>query len=117
MSFAMVDTSISRGTLESASGLDVSSAAHMMGNAAFFAPDTVTSPSRGPPPLILSLSTGLPFLGRERAHRQRVDLLAHALAERRVDELVALDAAPAGELRGDDERLEVLSVADHFHVL
>jgi hypothetical protein len=56
MSFAMVDTSISRGTLESASGFGVSSAAHMMGNAAFFAPDTVTSPSSGPPPLILSLS-------------------------------------------------------------
>jgi len=52
----MVDTSISRGTLESASGFGVSSAAHMMGNAAFFAPDTVTSPSSGPPPLILSLS-------------------------------------------------------------
>src|SRR5689334_588858 len=59
----------------------------------------------------------LPFVGRECSHGERVDFLAHALAERRIDELVALDAAPAGELRGDDERLEVLPVADHFHVL
>src|SRR5258706_16303675 len=98
---AMVETSMSRGTLDSASGLVVSSAAHMIGSAAFFAPDTVTSPSSGPPPLILSLSTGFPFPGRERTHRQRVDFLAHALAERRVDELVALHAALAGELPAD----------------
>src|SRR4030095_3847676 len=79
--------------------------------------DTVTSPSSGPPPLILSLSTGLPFRGREGTHRQRVDLLAHALPERRIDELVALHAAPAGERLRDDERLEVLPVSDHFQVL
>ncbi len=38
---------MSRGTLESASGFSVRSAAHMIGSAAFFAPDTATSPSSG----------------------------------------------------------------------
>jgi hypothetical protein len=65
---AMVEMSMSRGTLESVSGFAVRSAAHMMGNAAFFAPETATSPSSGLPPVILSLSTGFPFLGRDGAH-------------------------------------------------
>ena len=97
----MVVTSRSRGTLVSASGFAVSSAAHMIGSAAFFAPETRTSPSSGRPPVIACqlIHRLLPLLGRERLHRQRVDLLAHALAERRVDELVALHAALAGELR------------------
>jgi hypothetical protein len=46
-----------------------------------------------------------------------VDLLAHALAKRRVHQLVPLDAVPAGELARNDERLEVLAIAEHFHVL
>jgi hypothetical protein len=46
-----------------------------------------------------------------------VDLLAHAFAERGVDELMALHAVAAGELVRDDQRLEVLPVADHFDVL
>src|SRR5689334_8577307 len=116
-SFAIVATSMSRGTLESSSGSAVRSAAHMIGRAAFFAPETATSPSSGRPPRIRSLSTGPPFVGRERAHRERVDLLAHAAAERGVDELVALHAAAARELRRDDERLEMLPVADDFDVL
>jgi hypothetical protein len=33
------------------------------------------------------------FGGRQRLHRQRMDLLAHALAERLVDALVSGDAA------------------------
>ena len=53
----MVATSMSRGTFESASGLLVSNAAHMIGSAAFFAPDTATSPSSGRPPRMRSLST------------------------------------------------------------
>jgi hypothetical protein len=89
----------------------------MIGSAAFFAPETRTSPSSGRPPRMRSLSTGAPFLWRERTHRKRVDLLAHALAERRIDQLVALHAAAAGELRGDDERLEMLAVARDFDVL
>src|SRR2546425_12491445 len=101
----MVRTSMSCGTLESRKGCSLSSAAHMIGSAAFFAPETRTSPSSGRPPRMRSLSTGAPLLRRERAHRQRVDLLAHALAERGVDELVALHPAAAGEFGGDDERL------------
>src|SRR5262249_7716738 len=58
-----------------------------------------------------------PFVRRECMHGERVDLFTHALAERRIHELVALNAAPAGELLGDDERLEVLSVADYLQVL
>ena len=46
-----------------------------------------------------------------------MDLLAHALAERRIDELVALHAAAPGELARNDERLEVLAVADYLQVL
>ena len=46
-----------------------------------------------------------------------MDFLAHALAERRVNQLMALHAAPSRELAGHDQRLEMLSVADHFHML
>ena len=46
-----------------------------------------------------------------------MDFLAHALAERGIDHLMALDAALAGELPADHERLEMLAVADHFDVL
>src|SRR5262245_2547509 len=114
----MVRTSMSRGTLPSLSGRSVSSAAHMIGSAAFLAPETVTWPSSGRPPVILSLSIGfLPFVRRECLHGECVDLLAHALAERGVDELVALHPAAPGELARNDERLEVLAVADHFQML
>src|SRR5204863_9561194 len=111
--FAIVRTCISCGTLESRKGCALRSAAHMIGSAAFFAPETRTSPSSGRPPRMRSLSTGAPLLRRERAHRERVDLLAHAIAERGVDELVALHPVAAGELLRDDERLEVLAVARH----
>ena len=49
-------TSRSRGTLASRSGADDSSAAHMIGSAAFLAPDTRASPRSGTPPWIASLS-------------------------------------------------------------
>src|SRR5256885_4217307 len=113
---AIVRTSMSCGTLARRSGSALRSAAHMIGNAAFFAAETRTSPSSGRPPRRRSLSTGAPLLGRERAHRQRVDFLAHALAERRVHELVALHAVAPGELGRDDQRLEVLAVAQDFEV-
>src|SRR5438445_11684553 len=116
-SLAMVRTSMSCGTLARRSGCELRSAAYMIGSAAFFAPETRTSPSSGRPPRMRSLSTGAPFLRREGAHRQRVDLFAHALAERRIDQLVALHAAAAGEFGGDDERLEMLAVARHLDVL
>src|SRR5437773_735833 len=116
-SFAMVRTSMSCGTLESRNGCALRSAAHMIGSAAFFAPETRTSPSSDRPPRMRSLSTGAPFLERERAHGERVDLLAHALTQRGIHQLVPLHAAAAGELGRDDERLEMLAIADHLHVL
>src|SRR5262245_675534 len=114
-SLTMVLTSRRCGTFESVTSSSVSSAAHMSGSAAFFAPETRISPDRGTPPWMMSLSTRR-FLRGERAHRQRVDLLAHALAERGVDELVALDAALAAKRLADDERLEMLAVACDAHL-
>src|SRR4051812_48960810 len=86
----MVRTSFSRGTLVNLTGSVDSSAAQRSGNAAFLAPEARISPPSLAPPVILSLSTArlLPLLRRERLHRQRVDFHAHAIAERRIDELV-----------------------------
>src|SRR5215467_4511227 len=105
----MVLTSRRCGTLESVSSSSVSSAAHMRGSAAFFAPETRISPESRAPPWMTSLS--IRFLGRERAHRQRVDLRSHALAQRRVHELVALDPALSTKRLAHDQRLEMLSVS------
>ena len=60
---------------------------------------------------------GGPLGGRQRLHRQRVDLLAHSIAERRVDALVAGDAARALELGRDDGGEEVAAVALDLEVL
>ena len=46
-----------------------------------------------------------------------MDLLAHELAERLVDELVALHATLAGEFARHHDRLEVLAVAEYFDML
>src|SRR5579859_3633681 len=115
--FAIVATSIRRGTLSSASGRSVSSAAHMIGSAAFLAPETRISPSSGLPPVMRSLSTGLPLLWRHGAHRQRVDLPAHPVTERTVHELVALHPVAALELARHDQGLEMLPVARDLEVL
>jgi hypothetical protein len=56
-------------------------------------------------------AAGLPGLGRERLHRQRVDLFAHAVAQCLVDHLMLLHLALAGEQRADDHRLEMRAVA------
>src|SRR5256885_6165152 len=48
---------------------------------------------------------GFPFRRGERAHGKRVDLLAHPVAERGVDQLVALDAALAFEGRSEERRV------------
>src|SRR5262249_36869759 len=107
------------GTLPSDTGPSASSVAARIGNAAFFAPEIGTSPSSGAPPWIASWSKASrrraqrsfaalgPFFGREGLQRERVDLVADAWPERRVHELVALQAALAGERRGDDRRLVV----------
>ncbi|CFN70142.1 Uncharacterised protein [Bordetella pertussis] len=53
---SVVEVSFSCGTLPSTSGSAVSRLAHRMGRAAFLAPETVTSPRRGEPPVMRSLS-------------------------------------------------------------
>src|SRR5258705_3353110 len=117
-SLSIVSTSLSRGTLVSVRGSDDSSAAHRIGNAAFLAPDTTTSPLSACPPSINSLSmpAGVPLRGRQRLHRQRVHFLAHAIAQRRVDQLVPLDQRQALERRGNDHCFPVLAVAGHLDV-
>src|SRR5689334_13314912 len=105
----MVLTSRSCGTFSRRTGSSVSNAAHMSGRAAFFAPETRTSPASGTPPSMTSLSMRL--LGREGLHGQRVDLLAHALAERRVHHLVALHPGLAPERIAYDHGLEMGAVA------
>src|SRR5687768_7681156 len=52
-----------------------------------------------------------PLGGRERLHRQRVDLLAHSIAQCRVDPLVARDTGLAVELGRDDGREEMAAVS------
>src|SRR6266704_5910282 len=111
----MVLTSLRCGALESVSSSLVSKPAHMSGSAAFFAPETRIAPESGTPPWMMSLSIRRLF-GSERAHRQRMNLPAHALPERRIDELMALHAALAAERFAHDERLEVLSVAHDAHL-
>src|SRR6478752_8519462 len=62
--------------------------------------------------------SGAGVLGRgERLHRQRVDLLAHAVAEGAVDALVAGDPVRALELGGDDGGEEMAAVALDLEVL
>ena len=55
---AIVPTSASGGTFDRCSGSSVSSAAAMIGSAAFLAPATAISPRSGTPPVIFSLSIG-----------------------------------------------------------
>ena len=110
----------------SSSGSGVSSAAHRIGSAAFLAPETRTSPSSGAPPSMTSLSIACassgyagrasprPFVRRERRHRQRMDLLAHAVAQRRVDQLVARTRAGRRIRALTISALEVLAVAADF---
>src|SRR3990170_5012431 len=111
----MVVTSFRWGRFDNRMGSVVRSEAHISGNAAFLAPDTRTSPDNGAPPWMTSLSTlGLEFLGGEGLHGQRVNLLAHPLAEHAVYQLVPLDPALAAKQGTHDERLEVLPVARHL---
>ena len=60
---------------------------------------------------------GVPLGGGERLHRQRVDLLAHSIAQRRIDALVSLHPAGALERGGDDGGEEVPAVAFDLQVL
>src|SRR5580698_5365792 len=103
-SSTVVVTSLRCGTLETVTGSSASSAPARIGRVAFFAPEMRTSPSRGTPPWICSLSMSAlaRFFGSERFDRERVDFPPHALAERLVDELVAGDGALADEFTRND---------------
>src|SRR5438552_15394347 len=111
----MVLTSLRCGTLESVSSSLVSKPAHMSGSAAFFAPEIRISPESETPPWMMSLSIRH-FFGGQRMHRQGVNLLPRALAERRVHGLMPLDLALAGDRFADDERLEVVAGAQRAHL-
>src|SRR5215213_9641387 len=101
------------------SGSRVKSVAHRIGSAAFFAPEIGTSPSSLTPPSMISLSTRLrlPLFGRHRLNGKRVDVFAHALAKRRVHELVLAHFRKPAELRAHDDGFEMASVARHFDVV
>src|SRR6516225_3300610 len=116
-SSTVVVTSRRCGTFATTTGSCASSAPASIGRVAFLAPEMRTSPSRGTPPWICSLSTSaLPRLFRgERLDRQGVDLPPHALPERAVYELVAREAAQLRKLARDDPRGEVSAIV-RFHV-
>src|SRR5690606_25486772 len=87
--------------------------------AAFLAPEILTSPASGTPPVISSLSNGSvagapPLLRREGPDRESVDLVAHPLAQCPVDQLVPRDAALALERRTHDDGL-VVALAVRLH--
>ena len=133
-SLAVVTTSCRCGTLLIATGPSASSVAHRIGSTAFLAPEIWTSPFSGWPPSTtifcmvsvaswrsfsvpvrcgaqaaqLPLVSG--FVGRERLQRQRVDLAAHALAQRGVDHAVAGQRQLAAEGFGYDGGLEMHAV-------
>src|SRR5258706_15366642 len=104
----MVRTSFNCGRFATRSGAEASSEAARIGSAAFFAPATRTSPASATPPCMESFcmdfgtgragtvrepsSARCPFFRRIGLHRQLVDLLAHAHAERFEYELVLAHA-------------------------
>src|ERR1700680_1714376 len=105
-SSTVVVTSFRCGTFATTTGSSASSAAARIGSVAFLAPEMRTSPSRGTPPWICSLSMlalcGL--FGRQCLDRQGVYLATHELAQRAVDQLVAGQALQLRELARDDVR-------------
>src|ERR1700756_4207842 len=98
-SSTVVVTSFRCGTFATTTGSSASKEAARIGSVAFLAPEMRTSPSRGTPPWICSLSMlvlrGL--VGRQGLDRQGVDLAPHELPERAVDELMARQRTLAGE--------------------
>src|SRR5690242_5090397 len=80
-----------------------------------------TSPASGTPPLMTSLSIGSlslrPILGGQGLHGQRVNFLAHAIAERSVHNLMPLHAGFATKRFTYDQGFEVMTIADHFEML
>src|SRR5215213_5132501 len=101
------------------SGSRVKSVAHRIGSAAFFAPEIGTSPSSLTPPSMISLSTRLrlPLFRRHRLHGKRVNIFAHALAQRRVHELVLAHFRKSPKLRAHNDRFKVAPIACNFDVV
>src|SRR5438874_1034201 len=99
-SSTVVVTSFRCGTFATTTGSSASSAAARIGSVAFLAPEMRTSPSRGTPPWICSLSMSAlrGFFGRQRLDRQGVYLATHELPQRAVHELVARETLLALEL-------------------
>jgi hypothetical protein len=79
------------------------------------------SPDSGTPPLISSLSMRAlalrPIFRGQGLHGQRMDFLAHAIAQRLVYELMALHPGFTTEGFAHDDGFEVLAVPDHFQML
>src|SRR5450432_3602982 len=105
----MVVTSCRCGTFETVTGPSASRQPAKIGSVAFFAPEIRISPSSGMPPCICNLSTSPPcvFFRRKHLQRQRVDLIAHRGAQRRVHHLMPLHRALAEESRGDHHGIEM----------
>src|ERR1700680_190181 len=105
-SSTVVVTSFRCGTFPTTTGSSASSAAARIGSVAFLAPEMRTSPSRGTPPWICSLSmlTLCGLFGRERLDRQGMDFPPHELPKRTVDQLVARQASQLREFARDDAR-------------
>src|SRR5579863_3114057 len=114
-SSTVVVTSFRCGTLATATGSSASSAPARIGRVAFLAPEMRTSPSRGTPPWICSLSisigadsasslSGSRLLRGERLDRERMNLAPDTCAERAVHELMAREVLLAGELGRDHPR-------------
>jgi hypothetical protein len=69
---------------------------------------------------MISLSTALsllPFLGRKRLHGKRVYVFPHAIAERRVHELMLPHFWQAPETRAHDDGVEMPPIAGNFNVI
>jgi hypothetical protein len=59
----------------------------------------------------LGTTGSVPLSGRQRLHRQCVNLFAHAVSQCAVDDLVALHARFAFKRRCNDHRLKVRAIA------
>ena len=105
----VVVTSCRCGTLPTTTGSSVSSAPARIGSAAFFAPEMRTSPSSAAPPAICSLS--MRAFQASSGVRASIDSAWISRPMRSpsvaVDELMARQAALAGELLRHDPRGEM----------
>src|SRR5258707_6877799 len=108
-SSTVVVTSFRCGTFAITTGSSASSAAARIGSVAFLAPEMRTSPSRGTPPWICSLSMLIlrGLFRRQCLDRQGVYLATHELPERAVHKLLAGHALQLRELPRDDVRCKM----------